>query len=177
VATLSYKYNPTTVLTVLDLSNFATNWWTAVGTAWKNAVDINVTFVSVTVTDMGQDPPLQYVLVLPPATVGLIGGDATPANASIAVAWKTPYASRKRRGRMFFFGLPESGTVASLIGGTYAGLIGVVASTITTFTNIGFVPMQFAVWSRVANIVTPVTAYLIDTAIDSQKRRLLNRGN
>jgi hypothetical protein len=165
------------VWTLAELLTLATNWWNAVRTTWKPVCSTGVTFYSVTATDMSNLVlPVQAVYVIPQPELGTAGGEASPANVACCVAWKTPYANRKLRGRTYLYGLTEGFSQGSTLLSTYLALAAALSIAITTFTNSTGVSVYHVIYSRSANVMTNVTSVLIDTIADSQRRRLPNRG-
>jgi len=160
-----------------ELLTLATNWWNAVRTSAKASVHSGVNFLSVTATDLSNDLfPTQAVYNIPQPEPGLAGGDAVPANVAACIAWKTPYANRRLRGRTFWYGLTEGFTSGSTLGISYLTLLSNFATAVGSFNNPSGVGVYFAVYSRASNIMTAILTYIIDSVTDSQRRRLPLRG-
>jgi hypothetical protein len=177
ITVLHYRGPIGHVWTQPELLALATNFWNGVRTAWKASTGITVNFLSITATDMGDALlPVQAVYNIPQPEPGTAGGDPAPANVACCVSWKTPYANRKLRGRTYLYGLTEGHSSGSVLTSSYLALAAALATLLTTFVNGTGVSVMHVVYSRAANVMTPVTTFLIDSIVDSQRRRLPNRG-
>lgn len=160
-----------------ELLTLASNWWASTGAAWKAATSTGVNFESVTVTNLSDETSQnQQVYQIPQPAPGLLTGDMLPANAACCVSWKTGFANRKRRGRTYLYGMNEAMSGGSVWSASYLALAGNVALAVLGFFNSVGLPVRHVILSRVGEFVTIVTAYLIDNIVDSQRRRLPNRG-
>lgn len=129
-----------------------------------------------------QDSFLVSVAAIP-AIVGAIVQGVLPANVTLAVSFRTPFAGRSFRGRAYWIGLAEgdvSGDFVSQgrgngIAGAYTVLMNDVAPSVGA---------ELVVVSRYANgapraagVATTVTSVgLTDFRVDTQRRRLIGEG-
>jgi len=110
-------------------------------------------------------------------------GNPMPNNVSLAIARKSNLAGRSNRGRIFWPGFCENDVLGNAIVGTFASTI---LSALGNFTTDAETSGNFAlgVITRYSNnvlrnpavvIITPTWA-IVDATVDSQRRRLPNRG-
>lgn len=105
---------------------------------------------------------------------GTFGGQVAPGNSAIALSWRTPSTGRRERGRNYYGPLTATGYANDRITtGLSAALFQVGAMLIGTPPNGNLV---FAVRSLRDAAMKQVTAAVLDTVVDSMRRRLLNRG-
>lgn len=162
------------------LGNALVTWWNAnLKTHVSTAVSLNEVYL----TDLSTEtsPTVSYVTGLPSA-----GGNASesmPFNVSLCISFRTANRGRSGRGRNYAIGLTE-GDVAgnSVLSGfttplttAYTALIG--AGTFVAGLQFCVVSRRFHKADRTIALVQPVTSVvLVDTVVDSQRRRLPGRG-
>jgi hypothetical protein len=142
-----------------------------------------ITCIGVECRDLSvQDSFVVTVAAIPP----IEGGASTPvlpANVTLAVSLRTPFAGRSFRGRTYWIGLPEGAVVGDFVNASTAqNILTAVRALIEDVPQ----PLnaQLVVVSRYSNgvpratgIATPVTAAtLVDTRVDTQRRRLVGVG-
>lgn len=109
-------------------------------------------------------------------------GAVLPGNVALVVTFHTALRGRSFRGRNYTFGLASGNLATPLevasgsgtaIGTVYANL----NSYMTGFSGVHSVLSRYSGNApRVTGLATPVTAYAVSLALDSQRRRLLGRG-
>jgi len=122
----------------------------------------------------------EQLIVVPTTGAGLGGGDPAAANAALVVSFRTGHIGRSNRGRSY---------VPGLLNAYFADAqhleTTVTSAFITTFTELidalNAISMTLSVLSRVLNGVQRVVGLLIainelivDTKVDSQRRRTAN---
>lgn len=123
----------------------------------------------------------QFTTAFPPGSVGQLTSPSMPSGVTVAVSWRTGNAGRSFRGRTYHVGLVEAQVVDNEIdSGTHATLI---AGYVQLVTDLAVADTPLVVASRYTNnaprttgVATVITSTLIDTFIDSQRRRLAGRG-
>lgn len=129
-----------------------------------------------------QDSFVVAVAAVPPIQGGLSTA-VLPANVTLAVSLRTPFAGRSFRGRTYWIGLSEGAVQGDfVIAGTSQAILAAVRQLVEEVGQ----PLnaQLAVVSRYSNgapratgIATPVTSVtLVDTRVDTQRRRLVGVG-
>lgn len=177
VAVFHYRTLAPHVWTQTELQAIATNWWAAMNTSLRNATNNTLTFNTVFAIDLGTAIPQSATYTIPAPNVGLQTGEASPANAAAVISWRTPYSGRSYRGRTYMAGLSEIATNGSLITSSQLANLVNVATAFLLFNNGTGQVAYPAVKSTVLNNSTIILAYVVDIFIDSQRRRLLGRGN
>lgn len=161
-----------------DAAQLAQDFWTHVGTAYRNLASSSVNFDFIECRTLYEQPVnFSGIYFIPQPMPGFATGEALPGNAAAGIRWKTGVRGRKFRGRNNIFGLSESHTTGSLLNSNTAIVLAGLAFQILTFTGTGGGAVEAVVASRVGNFLTQVIAYTIDALVDSQRTRLLQRGN
>lgn len=101
-------------------------------------------------------------------------GAPLPANVALAVSWRTSSGGRSGRGRDFYGPFQEADVTDDTIGSSLvARLFQIGAFLLGNKPYSGF---NFAVRSLVHQFATDVTGFVIETTIDTMKKRLLHHG-
>jgi len=176
----SYKWDnfATAAPTVAQLTAMATNFYTAIQAAWKNmmASTYNLDYIEARWLDPG-GPLIAGQFVPTQPFPGTASGLAVPASNSCVISWRTGQLGRKFRGRTYLPALTTTQFVNSTVTAAYITAASAVATIVRDFINGGgSVGVHAVVASFVGQFLTNVTNFTIDSAIDSQRRRLINRG-
>lgn len=127
----------------------------------------------------GLDPlhpyALDYTNNLPSS--GLRSGVATaPANVTLALSWRTGLAGRKHRGRNYIPGVVENDlTSDDRINSPFATLLSSIAAQYLAAIP-GGGPYEPIIYHILNDTFDAVTSFVIDSILDSQRRRLPGRG-
>ena len=152
--------------------------------AWITAnfaplVSSTVTFDQLIATDISVANGAQDILV-PTTATGGAAGTPTAANAALVVSQRTGFTGRSFRGRTYIGGLTQTVQVTSHeVTTTYAAaVITAWQNLITNLTLAGYVlsvlsKVALGV-SRAAGILSEVITVIVNTTIDSQRRRTAN---
>jgi len=129
---------------------------------------------SVTSRDMATATGAQKTTAITSGGQGTAAGFSNPGNVAYAASWRTGHPGRRYRGRTYLTNMSEGETTGDTI---TSGLL----STITAFAIEFLVPrvlgaFKSAVGSRVGQFSTPITGFVLDPTLDSQRRRLAGRG-
>lgn len=169
-------------LTLLDgIGDTLKAWYVANIQPWQNT---NVSLEAIEITDVSVSGGLgiEYTTGLP--LLGANVGGAMPNNVTVAVKLGTGLTGRSHRGRQYFVGLPEaylagskqaiSTTFQTTLKGAYDALISDLVAygvelVIASFFS-GGVP-------RTTGVTTPVSSVSVNPTLDSQRRRLPERGS
>lgn len=169
------------------LNNDLLGWWVD---HYAPLVSQQLQLREIVCTDMSSSTGPQVTLAAPPGTVGELTVDAEPNNVSLTVSFRTANRGRSFRGRNYLVGITADVLVnntftsvyVSSVTDAYAALLPaggvlsdarwVVASRFSGIDSNGD-PIP-----RVTGIATPITAVVVvDSIVDSQRRRLPKRGN
>lgn len=123
---------------------------------------------------------IQHINTLTTANAG--GNSTAPAaaNAALVISWRTANTGRSYRGRSYMGALVNSDladaqNVTAGIAAAYAGQGAALISAITALGKKLVVLSRFvALVARVVPIMTEIIALIVDTKIDSQRRRTAN---
>ena len=174
-----WQPNEFTIDVVEDVCEAYKLWWVA---NLKPIVPDGVSLIKVigTILDTENSPGIEYTTGLP------VVGDSTsaemPNNVSIAIRWNTGFRGRSYRGRTFHVGLTDgmvdgnNVTVATqnALLAAYTQLM--ILDTTPQAVMLGVASRVADGVERVTGVFTPVTGVVIDPVVDSQRRRLPNRG-
>lgn len=148
---------------------------------WRNVAHLSANVVGFKGTDLTTQDGAVYEPTIAEPIPGLNNGTAAPAGTTIAISWRTALRGRSYRGRTFHVGVQTASytdsiflpTPLALLYDAYLSLQGAFISA----------SMEMCVLSRVLNkavrangVGTPITGLSIDPALDSQRRRLPERG-
>jgi hypothetical protein len=153
-------------------------WYTACGAAYKAMLVANVNVDYIQATWLDPTGPLIGAQYIPPQpNPGTASGNATPANAAAVISWRTGALGRRYRGRTYLPGISESQQATSTVNAAYITNATALANLIMGFTNGGgVVGVRSVVASFVGQVLLDTLFFIIDTAIDSQRKRLIGRG-
>jgi hypothetical protein len=163
-----------------DLGEALLSWENTLGKAQRSN---QITCIGVECRDISvQDSFVVTVAAIPPIQ-GTLQTPVLPANVTLAVSLRTPFAGRSFRGRTYWIGLSEGAVQGDfVINSTAQGILAAVRALVEDVPQ----PLnaQLVVVSRYANgaprnigIATPVTSVsLVDQRVDTQRRRLAGIG-
>lgn len=110
------------------------------------------------------------------------GTISLPGNVTVAITWRTANVGKSYRGRTYHIGLLSRQILGNqLAGGTMAGLLAAyteltAAIHADAFFTQGVVSRYSNGVKRETGVFTPITQVTMDSALDSQRRRLAGRG-
>jgi len=164
-----------TALNAADLVNIAgifVSWW---NTSYRNYSNAGIALKQIQVRKYDPADPLAYDLDVSPPSAGAVGGNPDTAASTQTASWRTGFAGRKFRGRFYAVGLSESGTNNddSTPSGTTSALSNAALSLISSIVSATF---QLVVFHKADNTFTQVLTAIVENLVDSQRRRLANRG-
>ena len=115
----------------------------------------------------------------------LFGGNETdsplPNNVTVAIKWNTLMRGRSYRGRTFFPLLMDADVAGNRLTTTGLAHVSACAAGISSVFTRGVIQMVIVSYChgkswRTTGVATPVTTYSINEVLDSQRRRLPERG-
>lgn len=134
----------------------------------------NVTALSTTARDISVLNGYSITTFISTNTHGTRGGTALPANSAIALSWRGSKSGRRNRGRTYVGVLADSDASGDIITNGLVDALILLATTLITGPSAGGI--QFAVRSLADAAVHVITGYVVDTVLDSMRRRLTGRG-
>lgn len=126
-----------------------------------------------------------FVVAVAPSDpiLGAMNSPTLPANVTLAISFRTPFAGRSFRGRSYWIGLAEGDVTGDFVS---AGASQAILDIMRELVEVPQPTLnaQLAVVSRYTNgqprgvgIATPVTSViLVDRRVDTQRRRLVGVG-
>lgn len=162
-------------LTAADLVNIAgifASWW---NTAYRPYSTNLIALKQIQVRKYDPSDPLAYDLDISPPVAGSATGNPDTAATTQTASWRTGFAGRKFRGRFYAVGLGENvtGNDDSVASTATAALSNAALSLISSVTAATF---QLVVFHKLDNTFTQILTAIVENLIDSQRRRLANRG-
>jgi len=134
----------------------------ALGTIWT----------SIVATDRTAPNGIQAIKAVAHAGDG--GAQVFPAQVSIVMSKRTAFSGRARRGRHFFFDLPEDYLNGSTVNPTYQAVLYDTAETLKgPHGAVGFVAV---VYSAKLNTMADITSFVLNPVAATQTRRLPGHG-
>lgn len=158
---------------LVTIANSFWGWWNAF---YKACMPNIVSLVNIHV--QVYDPtgsPYVYDRPVSPAEPGTRAGVAESANVTIATSLRAALAGRAYRGRYYLPSISEGDVSASdIINSVLATALANAASQLIA----GSLPAGYApvIFHRDDNLFSTIVSYVIETLIDSQRRRLPGRG-
>lgn len=151
---------------------------------WDNSYKLqahtSLVLQDITSTDISVANGIQDIYTPPSTTAGVVTGDAAAANAAIVVSQRTDRTGRSFRGRTYLAGLAasqfldaqhlETAFAADVASGfqafiDFAQAAGHTLSVLSKYAS-GV--------ARVAGLLTEITSLIVNTVVDSQRRRTAN---
>lgn len=146
-------------------------WW---NTYYRQGCPGAVALTQVQIRLYDPANPLAYDLAVTP-NPGNRGGTAEAGNVTQTISWRTGLAGRKYRGRIYVPALAEPDVTSNdLVGSVVSAVFSAAALALYSgaLAN-GVVP---AVFHRSTATYTPVNSHVVESIVDSQRRRLPGRG-
>jgi len=129
---------------------------------------------SVTSRDMATPTGAEQSTPITSGGQGTAAGFSNPGNVAYAVSWRTGRPGRRFRGRTYLTNMSEGETTGDTI---TSGLLSTIATFAAEFLLSRLAgSFKSAVGSRVGGFSTPLTGYVLEPTLDSQRRRLAGRG-
>lgn len=182
---VEYDHDPDPTDLQDTAADFVSWWGTHVKGGVATGVSLNVIKARSLTTESSS--AIEYTTGLPLA--GLNSTQALPNNATLAIKWTTGLAGRSFRGRTYHIGLCTnqlvdnnhvSSAAQSDLAGGYQALITAIEGEANNLVVASFysgVDTDGKPIPRTAAVVTPIDNCTVNTTIDSQRRRLPERGS
>lgn len=170
------------VISDADLSNCndaLIAWWQANMRA-HSSVQLTLNSV-VSYSQAAVDAP-QHTTIVTTNNVGLATNPPLPGNVAAVISFRTANRGRSSRGRMYVPALvvTDTATPNQMTATLRTALINAAVDLVGKLAFVGLqqviVSHFFNKFPRAAGLVQPVTSSIVDTLLDSQRRRLTARG-
>jgi hypothetical protein len=163
-----------------SLASALETWWKTNLKPWtSNAVTLNEIYV----TDLTTETSPTLSRTVTTSNAGAQTGEALPFNNSFCISFRTANRGRSGRGRNYFVGLTIDTVTSNVVNADItAGLL--AGYTALIGAGLFVAGAQWCVVSRYSHgearssaLIQPIiSAINVDTIVDSQRRRLPNRG-
>ena len=173
-----FQYRASPVLTnETDALAFANLFRTTLTSQFQNACTNELTLDRVHVKSHNLTfPNVEAISLFPPGTGGVITGDSSPGGVTLAVKLLTGIMGRRNRGRQFWPGIAEVHTDGNLATSTFMNNLSQIFTRHLLGWSVNGIDFLPAVVSRTYLLIRVLTGFSMDQFIDSQRRRLSNRG-
>jgi len=148
--------------------------------SWLPLLNSTYTLNEVVVTDLSTEGGLQARQPLTTNNTGAVASAAIGANSALVVSWRTHRIGRSYRGRTYVGALSTTVIVdAHNATVTFAaGVADAMNTLIAVLIAAGFKLVVVSRWLnkvlRVVGLMTDIVSVVVDTKIDSQRRRTAN---
>jgi len=148
------------------------SWW---ANDYRPYSVANVLLREIQVRKYDPDDPQAVDFAISPPVPGTAGGTPDTAATTQTASWRTGLAGRKFRGRFYAVGLGEAATnnddsVTSPFTAALTAAAGGLLSRLAVAS------LQLVIFHKVDDTATQVLTTIVENLIDSQRRRLANRG-
>jgi hypothetical protein len=146
----------------------------------KAGLSSSYTLSNITVTDVSVANGTQVILPLVTDNTGAVTGVAAAANAACCISLRTNFTGRSFRGRFYVGGLPQEALLnaQSLQPSAAAAYAGFMEDFITAVSALGKTLVVVSNYAagvvRVIALATEIISVIVDTKVDSQRRRTAN---
>lgn len=163
------------------LENLCQNFLIEWNSFFKPLIHNTVTLVALRATSLNSDsaPSLEYVTGMPIA--GTLAGTVVPNNVTVAVKLLTNLRGRSYRGRVYWVGMASSQFTGNVVSSGFRTALGAALNAVIIIS--GATDFRLVVASRTSGgveraegVATPVVAAAVNPTLDSQRRRLPERG-
>jgi len=157
-----------------DAIAVVTDWWTdnSADTLFSNDTEL----VEIQATDVSVADSIQSIASLS-GYVGSIDSDPISLNSGLVSSWRTDRIGRSYRGRNYWAGFPETYSNGRQISGSpLLGFSNSMAALLDAFDTASLplvVASKYHLGApRSTAVVTPVTHVIVNSGLDTQRRRL-----
>jgi len=176
-----FNYQTNTVPTAGNMDALAAVWrglWELYIRPLQSSA-VQLQSIKVTSLHAQNGPAIEYTTGLPLSGQGTSA--AVPNNVAVVVKWITANRGRSYRGRTYHLGIPQGSVTGSVLTTGYRTSL---VQAYSNFVLLGTTPTwTLSVASRYSNgqprtngVITPINALSINPTVDSQRRRLPERG-
>lgn len=171
---------PTAIINVnlTAVAQLFVDWWT---NDLRSTQNQSLRLERVTVTDWSQPNGSQAVVNAPANSVGTLTGAQAPNNVAIVVSHRTLRTGRSFRGRTYLAGLGASDVADDNIStARAAAIVSAYANLVFRLTTLGGVLVVASFRTngqpRTVGVVTDISTFVVNTRVDTQRRRLPTEG-
>lgn len=165
---------PVNTTNLTALANVFISWWT---TQQRQNFSNQMSLLNVLVTDIRVEDGQQVQVPLTINNAGTIATAPSPNNVAVVTSWRTGFSGRSFRGRTYLAGIANTEVSDNVISGTLISNLlldatGLISDLITAGHNLVVFSQYNNGAPRVTGVGTPINSVIIDSRIDTQRRRL-----
>lgn len=166
--------DPIITLKLQDIANVFIDWWT---TNLKAEFSEDVALFSVSALNLNVENGEKIVVGVAPVVPGTEANESMSNNVALVISLKTAKTGRSFQGRVYLAGITEFDVTANnILVAKAANLAGDYAQLDTDLTaenaTLVVASFQTAGEPRVEGVATPVESFVVNTRVDTQRRRL-----
>jgi hypothetical protein len=170
--TTKFPATPWSAGELVQLAIVFRDWW---DDFYKLYASDAVTLEQVQTRVLDPDNPLGYDLPVSPGIAGTNQLAEAPGSATQTISWRTGLAGRKYRGRIYAVGLSDIAIADDdRVTSPYSSVLSQAA--VELLTAVATAAFRLVVFHRADNTYTTIVSYIIESILDSQRRRLPARG-
>lgn len=180
VNTLHVKKAGTLLTTDLQAITTIVAGW--LGAVYRNRISQSMVWTRINVLDLSSSTAPSLDTPISPTISGANTSGSQPNNVALVISLRSLARGRSSRGRWFVAGIPRDQSASSVaVQLAYASQMGADFSTLMNNLRVSdYTPVVVSTFSegvqRSEGVTFPITGVIVDTAMDSQRRRLALRG-
>lgn len=153
-------------------------WWEESLAPTSN---VELQLVRIVATDIRIENGQQVILDISPPAPGELPQQGTPNQVALVASWRTGFSGRSFRGRTYFAGLQNTEIVDNDVTNVRLTALGASFASLVTRLDAGDFDLVVASYRalgvpRLTAVATPVTNVVMDSRVDTQRRRLPGSG-
>lgn len=169
--------SPTTPISLSRLLEMASIFKNALDVEWKPFMGSEWTVDKITATDWSLENGQQFEQVTGLPITGVAATEEVPASVAVVASHRTVHTGRSFRGRTYMMGLVEGNVGGNNVDGLLmTGIADYFTALDTAFIATGAKLAVYSLYSdgvpRVTPVATPVTSLIINSRVDTQRKRL-----
>lgn len=169
-------------LLTTDLSNITAIMAGWVSAVYRDNISTAMTWTRINVLDLSSETAPSLDTPISPTISGANVSGSQANNVALVISLRSLARGRSSRGRWYAGGIPRDQSTSSVAVSTaYTSAMGADFSTLLNNLRVAdYTPVVVSTYTngaqRTEGVTFPITGIIIDTAMDSQRRRLALRG-
>lgn len=170
------------VLLTTDLSNITAIMAGWVSAVYRDNIATAMVWTRINVLDLSSDTAPSLDTPISPTIAGANTSGSNANNVALVISLRSLARGRSSRGRWYAGGIPRDQLASSVaVVSGYATGMGADFSTLLNNLRVAdYTPVVVSTYTngaqRTEGVTFPITGIIVDTALDSQRRRLALRG-
>lgn|SRR5678809_1112 len=172
---LDWKPTSAGPYTTAQLGDLLVGAWNAFGTSFLACMTSQWTLAALEATDRSVVSGA-YTSYSPSPNIGTRSGDALPANCALVLSKRTGFTGRVNHGRLYLPGMNDGDAAQSVVTNAYMLAANAFVANYLGYAGPGTLPGDWAFPSIKDLAMKVISSVIIDSVVDSQRRRLPGRG-